>query len=405
MGGGYYVPTMKGHGRITFTNHAFGSAFRAFGSPQSEFAFNVLADELAEKCGLDTWEFMNRNVLRPGDTTGTGEQPDVYPLPKLMEMIKPDYDEAVERCRKLSTPEKKRGVGLSIGMYNVGADAGDKAGNDIELNPDGSVTCFNTWEDPGQGGDIGTLVTAHEALRPLGLKPEQIHLYMNDTMLCPDSGPAGASRSQFYVGNAIIDSCKQLLAAMDKGDGTYRTYDEMVKEGIPTKYEGRYSAADICSGPDPDTLQFSVRPVPTYQYAVFMTEAEVDTKTGKTTVLKMTLNADVGVIASRQAVEGQMYGGLVQGIGLALSEDFEDIDKHTNMIACGIPFIKDAPDALVLNFTETPRPTGPYGASGCGEIPLSAPHASVINAIYHACGARITHLPARPDKVLAALRS
>ena len=405
MGGGYHVPTMKGHGRITFTNHAFGSAFRAFGSPQSEFAFNVLADELAEKCGLDTWEFMDRNVLRPGDTTGTGEQPDVYPLPKLMEMIKPDYDEAVERCRKLSTPDKKRGVGLSIGMYNVGADAGDKAGNDIELNPDGSVTCYNTWEDPGQGGDIGTLVTAHEALRPLGLKPEQIHLYMNDTMLCPDSGPAGASRSQFYVGNAIIDSCRQLLAAMDKGDGAYRTYDEMIENGIPTKYEGRYSAADICSGPDPDTLQFSVRPVPTYQYAVFMTEAEVDTKTGKTTVVKMTLNADVGVIASRQAVEGQMYGGLVQGIGLALSEDFEDIGKHTNMIACGIPFIKDAPDALVLNFTETPRPTGPYGASGCGEIPLSAPHASVINAIYHACGARITHLPARPEKVLAALRS
>jgi aldehyde oxidoreductase len=404
MGGGYYVPTMKGHGRITFTNHAFGSAFRAFGSPQSEFAFNVLADELAEKCGLDTWEFMNRNVLRPGDTTGTGEQPDVYPLPKLMEMIKPDYDEAVERCKKLSTPEKRRGVGLSIGMYNVGADAGDKAGNDIELNPDGSVTCFNTWEDPGQGGDIGTLVTAHEALRPLGLKPEQIHLYMNDTMLCPDSGPAGASRSQFYVGNAIIDSCKQLLKAMDKGDGTYRTYAEMVKEGIPTKYEGRYSAADICSGPDPDTLQFAVRPVPTYQYAVFMTEAEVDTKTGKTTVVKMTLNADVGTIASRQAVEGQMYGGMVQGIGLALSEDFEDIAKHTNMIACGIPFIKDAPDALVLNFTETPRLAGPYGASGCGEIPLSAPHASVINAIYHACGARITHLPARPEKVLASLK-
>jgi aldehyde oxidoreductase len=147
VGGGYHVPTIRGRGRVTFTNHAFGSAFRAFGAPQAEFATNLMMDELAEKCGLDTWEFMNRNVLHPGDTVGTGEQPDVFPLPKLLEMIKPEYDTAVERCKRLSAPEKKRGVGLAIGMYNVGADTGDQAGSDIELNPDGSVTIYNTWED------------------------------------------------------------------------------------------------------------------------------------------------------------------------------------------------------------------------------------------------------------------
>lgn len=405
MGGGYYVPTIKGHGRITFTNHAFGSAFRAYGAPQAEFATNLLIDELAEKCGMDPWEFMNKNILHPGDTVGTGEQPDVYPLPTLMEMIKPEYDAAVERCRERSTAERKYGIGLSIGIYNVGGDTADQAGSDIALNADGSVTVYNTWEDGGQGADIGTLVTAHEALRPLGLGPEQIRLCMNDTALCPNSGPAAASRCQFFVGNAIVDSCSKLLAAMDKGDGTYRTYDEMVEEGIPTRYQGEFSAAPLCSPPDPETFQFAVRPVPTYQYDVFMTEVEVDMITGKTNVLKMTLNADVGVHASRQAVDGQMYGGMVQGIGLALSEDFEDIEKHTNMIAAGIPFIEDVPDALVVNYTETPRPAGPFGAGGCGELPLSAPHASVINAIYHACGVRITELPARPAKVLAALRA
>jgi aldehyde oxidoreductase len=404
-GGGYFVPHIKGRGRVTFTNHAFGSAFRAFGAPQAEFAFNVLMDELAEKCGLDTWEFMNKNILHPGDTVGTGEQPDVYPLPKLMEMIKPDYQAALERSKKLSTAEKTRGVGLSVGMYNVGADTGDEAGSDVELNPDGSVTIYNTWEDPGQGGDIGSLVTAHEALRPLGLTPEQIHLYMNDTLLCPNSGPAGASRSQYLVGNAIVNSCSQLLEAMKKKDGTYRTYGEMVKEGIPVKYKGHFTVAPYCSGPDPETFQFAVRPVPTYQYAVFLAEVEVDTTTGKTTVLKLMINADVGVIASRQAVEGQMFGGMSQGIGLALSEDFEDIQKHTNMIACGMPYPEDIPDDLIANFTETPRATGPFGAGGCGEIPLTSPHAAIINAIYHACGARVTHLPARPEKVLAALKA
>ena len=405
VGGGYYLPTIRGKGKVTFTNHAFGSAFRAFGAPQGEFATNLLMDELAETCGMDTWEFMNKNILHPGDTVCTGEQPDVYPLPKLMEMIKPEYDAAVERCKKMSTAERKYGVGLSVGMYNVGADTGDEAGSDIELNPDGSVTVFNTWEDPGQGADLGSLITAHEALRPLGITPEQIHLCMNDTGLCPNSGPAGASRCQYLVGNAIVDSCTKLLAAMDKGDGTYRTYDEMVKEGIATKYNGHFTVAPYCSPPDPDTFQFPVRPVPTYQYGVFLTEVEVDVATGKTHVVKMTLNADVGVIASRQAVDGQMYGGMVQGIGLALSEDFEDIQKHTNLIAAGIPYIKDAPDALVVNYTETPRVTGPFGAGGCGELPLTSPHASVVNAIYHACGVRITELPARPEKVLAGLKA
>ncbi len=404
MGGGYYLPTIKGVGRVTFTNHAFGSAFRAFGAPQAEFAFNVLADQLAEKCGMDPYDFMNKNILHPGDTVATGEQPDVYPLPKLMEMMKPEYEAAKKRCKELSTAAKKRGVGLSVGMYNVGADVADEAGSDIELNPDGSVTIYNTWEDPGQGGDIGSLVTAHEALRPLGLKPEQIRLYLNDTALCPNSGPAGASRCMHFVGNAIVDSCTQLLKAMDKGGGKYRTYDEMVKAGIPTKYNGHFTEAPFCSGMDPETFQFAVRPVQTYQYAVFMSEVEVNTATGKTTVVRMVMNADVGVLGNRATVEGQMYGGMAQGIGLALSEDFEDIKKHTNMIACGLPYITDIPDALEVNFVETPRLSGPFGAGGCGEIPLSSPHASVINAIYNACGVRVTHLPARPEKVLAGLK-
>ena len=152
-------------------------------------------------------------------------------------------------------------------------------------------------------------------------------------------------------------------------------------------------------------LHESTMALPTMQYGIFMAEVEVDVATGKTTVLKMRLDSDIGVIANRQAVEGQMYGGLVQGVGLALSEDFDDIDKHDNLIAGGIPFIKDAPDALTLGFLETPRSTGPFGAGGCGELPLYAPHACIINAIYHACGVRITHLPARPEKVLAALKA
>jgi aldehyde oxidoreductase len=119
----------------------------------------------------------------------------------------------------------------------------------------------------------------------------------------------------------------------------------------------------------------------------------------------MTLCADVGMICSRLAVDGQLYGGLSQGIGFALSEDFEDIKKHSTLTGAGFPFIKDIPDDLELHYQETPRPNGTFGAGGCGELPNTSPHAAIINAIYNACGVRITKLPARPEKVLAGLKA
>ena len=109
-------------------------------------------------------------------------------------------------------------------------------------------------------------------------------------------------------------------------------------------------------------------------------------------------------IMNRLLVEGNFYGGLVQGIGLALTEDFEDLNHDTSLKNCGIPYPNDAPDDIELHFNETYRPSGPYGAAGCGEAPLDAPHPAILNAIYNATGARITRVPARPEKVLAALK-
>ena len=106
----------------------------------------------------------------------------------------------------------------------------------------------------------------------------------------------------------------------------------------------------------------------------------------------------------RAIVTNITSGGIAQGVGLALSEDYEDIKKHSTMAGAGIPYIKDIPDNIELIYVETPRPDGPFGASGTGEIPLCGPHPAIINAIYNACGARVTHLPAYPEKVLAAMK-
>lgn len=400
IGAGYGIPNIRGIGRTVCTNHAWGSAFRSYGSPQSEFASEVLMDELAEKMGIDPLELRYKNVYRPGDTTPSGCAPDVYSLPELIDKIRPIYKEALEKAKKESTGEKKRGVGVSIGVYGCGLDGPDSSESAVELTPDG-IMVYSSWEDHGQGADMGCLATAHEALRPMGIQPDKIKLVMNDTAITPNSGPAGGSRSQVVTGQAIRVGCEMLVNAMKKPGGGYRTYDEMVAEKIPLKYEGKWTAS-ACTACDENAQG---NPFPAYMYGVFLAEVEVDVKTGKTQVLKMTCACDVGKIANKLVVDGQIYGGLVQGIGLALSEDFDDLKKHVSLVGCGLPYIKDAPDALSAIYVETPRENGPFGASGVGELPLTSPHASIINAIYNACGVRITRLPALPEKVLAGLKS
>ncbi len=398
IGAGYDIPSIRGEGRTVCTNHCWGAAFRGYGAPESQFASEVLMDELAEKIGMDPLELRYKNVYRKGATTPTGCAPDAYSLPDLIDLIRPKYKAAKEKAVAGSTDEIKRGVGVSVGVYGCGLDGPDTAEIDVELNPDNTVTVFATWHDHGQGADSGVLGSAHEALRPMNIRPDQIRLVLNDTSLCPNAGPAGGSRSQMVVGQAILNGCQALVAAAQKGDGTFRNYDEMKADKIATKCHGKWSAP--CANGDENAQG---DPLAGYMYGVFLAEVAVEKATGKTTVEAMTIGADVGVINNRLTVDGQIYGGVAQGIGLALTEDYEDIKRHATLAGAGFPYIKQIPDNLEIMYIETPRERGPFGAAGVGEMPLTSPHAAIINAIYSACGARVRDLPARPEKVLAAM--
>jgi aldehyde oxidoreductase len=401
MGAGYGIANIRGKGRTVCTNHAWGSAFRAYGSPQSFLASESLMDELASKMKVDPLELRARNVYRQGDTAPTGQAPEVYSFPEMIDKLRPLYKAAKEKARKGSTPDVKKGVGISLGIYGCGIDGADASEIWVELTKDG-VTVASTWEDHGQGADMGALGTAHKALSPMGIRPEQIRLVMNDMALAPNSGPSGGSRQQVITGNAIKNGCELLLAAMRKKDGSYRTYDEMVAEKIPLRYSGKWTAS-MNTNCDLQTAQGS--PFAVYMYGLFMAEVAVNTKTGKTAVEGFTVFADVGSINNRLVVDGQIYGGVAQGIGLALSEDFEKLDKHTSLLACGIPYPKDIPDKFDIHYVETPRENGPFGAAGVGELPLTSSHVAVINGIYDATGVRIRHLPALPEKVLQGLKA
>ena len=407
VGAGYDIPTIRNKSTTVFTNHAWGSAFRAYGSPQSFMGSEIAIDVLAAKMGMDPFDIRELNCYKEsaGSTIPTGYAPDVYCLEEMYKMARPLYEAGKKRVAEknaASDGRYKYGIGVASGVYGCGLDGVDASQAYAELNPDGTVTMYTCWEDHGQGADMGTLMSAHETLRQAGIKPEQIKLVMNDTKLAPNSGPAGGSRSQVMSGNACRLAAENLLAAMKKEDGTYRTYDEMKAEGIETKVLGNW-VCDYCATHPVDQATSQGEPFATYMYTLFLPEVCVDTKTGKVTVEKFTCVADVGTIMNRLLVDGNFYGGLAQGIGLALTEDFEDLSKHTSLKNCGIPYPKDIPDDIELHYLETYRPNGPYGAAGCGEAPLDAPHPAILNAIYNATGARITRIPALPEVVLAAL--
>ena len=399
IGAGYNIPAIRGEGRTVCTNHCWGAAFRGYGGPEAEFPSEVLMDELAEKLGMDPLELRYKNVYRKGSTTPTGQDPEVYSLPEMIDKLRPKYEEAKKKAAAETTDAIKRGVGLAVAVYGSGLDGPDTSEVDAELNPDGTVTMYSCWQDHGQGADMGTLGTAHEALRPLGLSPDQIKLVMNDTSKAPNAGPAGGSRSQVMVGQATKNACDQLVEGLKKPGGGFRTYDEMKAEGLETRFHGKFTApANDCDE------NGQGNPFCCYMYGVFMAEVAVEVATGKTTVEKMTMVADVGKVNNFLVVDGQIYGGIAQGIGLALSEDYEDIKKHSTMVGAGLPYIKQIPDDIEIIYVESERPDGPFGASGVGEIPLCGPHPAIINAIYNACGVRIKELPALPEKVLAGLK-
>ena len=136
-----------------------------------------------------------------------------------------------------------------------------------------------------------------------------------------------------------------------------------------------------------------------------LVEVSVETATGKVAIERLVCAADVGKVGNRLLTDGQIYGSLAQGVGFALSEQYEDVDKHDNLVGAGFPFISAVPDDLkIIYFQDNPRKYGAFGAAGVGEGITSSPHVAILNGIRNACGARITHLPASPEKVLAAMK-
>ncbi|HXX34724.1 MAG TPA: molybdopterin cofactor-binding domain-containing protein [Thermodesulfobacteriota bacterium] len=395
LSGSYYIPAVRAMSRLVYTNTIWGAAARGAGPPQVNYALESAMDMLAEKMGIDPLEFRLMNILKPGQPKSTGRVAEQWPLPELMEAIRPHYNrarnDASEFNRKGGTV--KRGVGLGTGSFGIGGP-GDTATVAVELDLDGGLTVFGAAADPGEGNDsMLTQIAAHLMNLPM----DKIRLVTRTTGRTTAAGPAAGSRITYMLGGALVDAIHKLKSAMAEVSAV--TAEQLQASGKPTRYMGTKKNED--AGPlDPQTGQG-----PSFEsqvHAVQLAEVEVNTATGEVRVVKMTTAVDAGRVINPKNLEGQLEGGMDMGVGFALREIY--IDGQTkDWVSFKFPTIGHSFEMETI-IRETPRTKGPLGATGVGEMTMVPTAPAMMNAIANACGARVRHLPATPNKVLAALR-
>jgi aldehyde oxidoreductase len=388
----YQIPHVHALAQLVYTNNPWGAAARGAGPPQVTYALECMIDMLAEKMGIDPLEFRLRNSLKPGETKSTGAVARQWPFPEVCEAIRPHYERAVSDAKKHKAGTRKRGVGLGAGSFGIG-QAGDSAIVAVELDPDDGITIYGAVADPGEGNDaMLTQLAADFMCLPL----DKIKLQTRNTDLTTATGPAAGSRITFMVGGAMMDGLEQLKRAMSEAGAT--TYEQLKAKGVKTRYTG--TKKGVAQVPlDRKTGQGAG--FETEVHDIQLAEVEVDTETGEVRVLKMTTVCDAGPIINPHAFEGQLEGGMDQGAGYALREEYV-AGKSRDWVTFPFPTTRTAFDMEVITL-ETPRERGTNRATGVGEMTLVPTAPAIINAIHDACGVWMRDLPATPEKVKAAL--
>jgi aldehyde oxidoreductase len=394
LSGSYYIPNINAMAKLAHTNNATGGTARGAGAPQTTFALESTVDMLAEKMGIDPLEFRKMNSLKVGQARCTGAVVKEWFFPELCDAIRPQYDRAVKDAADFRGGAIKRGVGIACQPYGI-AWPSDKADLAVELEPDDGITIYAALADPGEGNDsMLAQIAAHMMELPL----EKVRLYTRDIEKTVNMGPAAGSRMTYMGGGALVNALEKLQQAM-KEAGT-KTYNGLKQAGKPTRYEGTKQVPGT-RALDPETGQGDS--FASYTHNIQMAEVEVNTETGEVRVIKMTSAVDAGPIINPKNLEGQMEGGIDQGIGYALREEYIH-GKTKDWVTFKFPKIEDSCELEIIT-RESPRINGALGATGIGETTMVSTAPAVINAINNACGVRIYDLPATPDKILKALKA
>ena len=323
---------------------------------------------------------------------------------------------------------KMRGRGMAASWYGIARTATiDRAGAWAELDDGGTAKIVTGVTEIGEG--ILTLL-AQVAAEEMGVKPEDITIGDNDTARSPEAAHAGATRQTYMIGNCVALACRDARAKLDKEladhwdvevDSIEAFDGEIWSKGSNLKMSME-EAVDICKkrgvvpvgsgsftahGTGLDPVDGSGSPWQAYVFGTQVAEVEVDTVTGEVQVLGIWASHDVGRAINPRGVEGQIEGGVVQGLGQALMEDYQLENVHTKTHGFAKYILPTSLDIPQINtvIVEDPDPKSPLGAKGIGEPALVPTAPAIMNAIYDAVGVRMTSLPATPERILAALEA
>jgi selenium-dependent xanthine dehydrogenase len=429
--GPYDLPHVRADCYAMYTNNPPAGAFRGFGVTQSAFAIESMMDMLAERLGMDPIELRRLNALHVGSVTNTGQV--LHESVGLLECI----DRLEAEVQRLTGPEpfkarqvegasqRVRAWGFAVAYKNTGLGGGapDKASAEVELFRDGSLEVRSSSAELGQGlVTVLRMIVAEE----FGISPAGVRVLLMDTDLTPDGGPTTASRQTYVTGNAARHAAVTLRQAVastlaEKYDqppenihfeeGLARVNNhavplgnvvaEMQAEGRQPKASYEYWAPQTRPLGEGGDMHFA------YSFAAQAAEVEVNTQTGEVRVLRVVTANDVGRAINPLGLQGQVEGGVMMGLGNALTEEYivENSKVFTDRLArYRMPTIVQTPEIISL-VVEHPTADGPYGAKGIGEIVSIPTSPAITNAIYNAVGVRIDHLPVDQEVIARQLQT
>jgi CO/xanthine dehydrogenase Mo-binding subunit len=422
--GPYQVENVDIESRCVYTNNSFCGAMRGFGTPQMAVAHESQMDLLAESLGIDPLELRMMNAFKLGSETATGQKLTAsVGIGDCLDALKPHYEWAKTVWRPAGTePYKRRGIGLGSMWYGIGnTGVQNPSTAKIKMDLGGNVTLYTGCADIGQGS---TTVLAQIAAEILGIKPDEIRLFVADTRCTTNAGATSASRQTYISGNAVIEAADKLADVLlseavnklrvpksslalaggfvvDTGNPDNKAElaalaQRANQKGIPLKWQGYFDPETVPL--DPETGQGV--PYSTYAFASQLILLTVDTLTGEVSIDKVFAAHDVGKAIHPENVKGQICGGVAMGIGYALMEEFVP-GQTISMKDYHIPTGADVPEIVPI-IVESSEPSGPFGAKGVGEPALIPTAPAILNALADALGQRIYELPASLERVLAA---
>ena len=420
--GPYQIADYTAQSKGVHTNNPPSGAFRGFGVPQSAIAQESLFDELADKLGQDALEFRIANVLENGTPTVCGQ---VFGqgvgIKACLEALRPAWtkERAAAEAFNAQNTTRKRGVGVAGGWYGCGnTSLPNPSTIKSGIREDGTVVLHQGAMDIGQGANT---VIAQVFSTALGVDVGHVQRIGADTDFTPDAGKTSASRQTFVSGNAARLSGAALRAAIlermnvaedaqfEIGGGTIRAKDAagehlLELSALDADAEGYVLQASETYDPPTKPLDENGQghPYAQFGYAAQMAVVEVDTALGTVKPIKFVAAHDVGQAINPMLVEGQVHGGIAQGLVMALMDEYIP-GRTENLHDYLIPTIGDIPPIETI-IIEEPDAHGPYGAKGLGEHVLVPTAPALLNAIKNATGVRIQKVPAIPSAVHAAIK-